>query len=282
MHKTVLHFILLFLPLFSLSQAPATLPAEYEAEGSLPLDGIVERKVLKEKRVLEYPALREHDLLWEKRVWRLIDTRERMNQAFRYPKQYFFEILTEGIESGAIRAFSAESDDFQYPVGPEEALGDLVQIDTLPVIDPYTLEETLQIVRNELDPEKIIRYRLKEVWYFDKAHGTLKVRILGIAPMITERDEMGNFKYERPMFWIYYPECREWLAKFPFFNEHTDQQLSSWEDLFEMRRFASYITKESNVLDERLEHQLSGIDRLMRSDQIDQEIFNFEFDLWSK
>ncbi|MCB0628769.1 MAG: gliding motility protein GldN [Saprospiraceae bacterium] len=280
MKKTVLHLILMLLPLMAICQSPPTILADNSVE-QLPLDGIVERKVLRERRVLEYPSLRENDLLWEKKVWRLIDTREKMNQAFRYPQKYFFEILTEGIEKGTIRAYSAESDDFSFPLKPEEALSDLQQIDTLPIINPETFEESLQVVVNSLDPAKVIRYRIKEVWYFDKTHGTLKTRILGIAPMITERDEMGNFKFERPMFWVYYPDCREWLSKYPFFNDHTDKQESSWEDLFEMRRFASYITKESNVLDERLEDQLSGIDRLMRADQINQEIFNYEFDLWS-
>jgi gliding motility associated protien GldN len=270
----------MLLPLLSLGQTPALMASDDTSEKT-PLDGIVERKVLKERRTLEYPSLRENDLLWEKKIWRLIDTREKMNHTFRYPKKYFFEILTEGIESGAIRAYSTESDDFRFPLKPADALSDLVQTDTLPIIDPYTMIETLQVVTNTLDPAKIIRYRIKEVWYFDKTHGTMKVRILGIAPMITEVDEMGNFKYERPMFWVYYPDCRDWLSKYAFFNEGTDKQSLSWEDLFEMRRFASYITMESNVLDERLEDQLSGIDRLMRADQINQEIFNYESDLWS-
>ena len=278
MKKTVLIFSLLITYLYSSGQ---DLGLAATASDQLPLDGIVVRKVRTEKRTLAYPELRENDLLWEKRVWRLIDTREKINLPFRYPEQYFFDILVEGIRDGEITAYSAESDAFQYPLEQEDALKDLVTIDTLPIIDPVDLETYFQVVENHLDPEDVNRFRVKEVWYFDKTHGTLKVRILGIAPIITETDEFGNFKYERPMFWVYYPDCRNWLAKHLYFEDDNDSQVLSWEDLFEMRRFSSYITKESNVRDERLQDQFSGIDRLMQSEQIRQEIFNFEHDLWS-
>jgi hypothetical protein len=48
-----------------------------------------------------------------------------------------------------------------------------------------------------------------------------------------------------------------------------------------MRFFASYIYKESNVRDRRLQDYLTGIDLLLEADKIKQEIFNFEHDLWS-
>ena len=42
------------------------------------------------------------------------------------------------------------------------------------------------------------------------------------------------------------------LAKHKVFNSKNDAALISWEDLFEMRFFASYIFKESNVQDLQL------------------------------
>ena len=277
MKKTVFLSVLFLLPLLAATQENILTLAEPDR----PLDGVVEKSIRQGKRVLDYPALRENDLLWEKRIWRLIDTREKINLCFRYPGENFFEVLIKGIENGAIKAYSPESDAFDYPMAQQDVMNELVTTDTVPVYDPGTLDVTLQVIENHLDPQKVVRYRLKEVWYFDKKHGSLKVRILGIAPMIVEEDEQGNFKYERPLFWVYYPDCREWLARHEFFNEGNDHQQMSWEDLFEMRRFASYITKESNVHNERLEDQLSGLDRLMESERINREIFNFENDLWS-
>ena len=125
------------------------------------------------------------------------------------------------------------------------------------------------------------RYRLKEVWFFDTKLSTMRVRILGIAPLKQVFDEQGNLRYEAPMFWVYYPDSREWLSRHPVFNELNDNGAMSWEDWLEMRFFSSYITKESNVFDRRLEDYLSGVDLLQESERIKQEIFNYEHDLWS-
>jgi hypothetical protein len=37
-----------------------------------------------EKEVIPYDNIREADVLWQKRVWRIIDSREKMNLPFKY------------------------------------------------------------------------------------------------------------------------------------------------------------------------------------------------------
>ena len=48
----------------------------------------------------------------------------------------------------------------------------------------------------------------------------------------------------------------------------------------EMRFFSSYIYKESNVHNRRLQDYVQGVDLLLEADKIKQTIFNFEHDLW--
>lgn len=125
------------------------------------------------------------------------------------------------------------------------------------------------------------RYRVKEIWYFDKQTSTQKVRILGIAPLITVKVDVGGSVGETPVFWVYYPEAREYLVKETVFNPANDASQISWEDLMEMRYFSSYIIKVSNVGDQRLQNQFgSGKDMLMESEKLKQSIFNYENDLW--
>ena len=246
-----------------------------------PLDDIVEKRLTVEKRVLPYDHIREADIFWEKRIWRVIDVREKMNLPFAYPERPFFTILMEAAESGEITVYSTEDDKFSIPLTSDEVASMGASVDTIATVDPETYEETYQIVRNEVNPTDVKRFRLKEIWFFDEETSTLQVRILGIAPLIEEYDDNGNFKYERPMFWVYYPESREVLARERVFNVGNDSSPMSFEDLMEMRYFSSYIYKESNVFDRRLEDYLSGVDLLMESDKIKQEIFNFEHDLWT-
>ena len=252
-----------------------------EMNADKPLDDIVEKRLTFEKRVLPYDHIREADVFWEKRIWRVIDVREKMNLSFAYPERPFFTILMEAAEAGEITVYSTEDDKFSIPLTPDEVASMGASVDTIATVDPETYEETFQIVRNEVDPSDVRRFRLKEIWFFDEETSTMQVRILGIAPLIEEFDDNGNFRYERPMFWVYYPQAREVLARERVFNIANDSSPMSYEDLFEMRFFASYIYKESNVFDRRLEDYLSGTDLLMESERIRQEIFNFEHDLWS-
>ena len=246
-----------------------------------PLDDIVEKRLIVERRVLPYDHIREADIFWEKRIWRIVDVREKMNLPFAYPERPFFTILMDAAESGEITVYSTEDDKFSIPLTPDEVASMGASTDTIATVDPETYEETYQIVRNEVNPQDVKRFRLKEIWFFDEETSTLQVRVLGIAPLIEEYDDNGNFKYERPMFWVYYPEARQVLARERVFNVGNDSSPMTFEDLFEMRYFSSYIYKESNVFDRRLEDYLSGVDLLMEADKIKQEIFNFEHDLWT-
>jgi gliding motility associated protien GldN len=142
------------------------------------------------------------------------------------------------------------------------------------------LAPELTVIRNEIYYEDIKRFRVKEMWYFDSKNSKLNVRILGIAPMQDVYDENGNFKYEIPMFWVNYPSARKLLARETVFVTGNEAARMTWEDLFEMRMFSSYIYKEGNVRDARLKDLYSGVDLLLEADKIKQEIFNYEHDLW--
>jgi hypothetical protein len=71
------------------------------------------------------------------------------------------------------------------------------------------------------------------------------------------------------------------LTRHRVFTDGNDASPLSWEDLFEQRRFSSYIYKESNVTNRRLQDIYSGVDILLEGEKIKQEIFNWEHDLWS-
>lgn len=259
--------------------APMTESSGFPDES--PLDDIVEKSLISEKPLLPYEPIREADVFWEKRIWRVIDTREKMNHTFSYPDRPFASILLEAAMEGDITVYSVEDDKFSYPLTPEEVAQKTSSVDTITTFDPETYEEVLEVVQNDLNPEDIKRFRVKEVWFFDEESSTMDVRILGIAPLRDVYDEGGTFLYEDVMFWVYYPEAREVFARERVFNIHNDASMMTWEDLLETRHFSSYIWKQSNVRDRRLQDYLTGVDLLLEGEKIKQEIFNFEQDLWS-
>jgi len=48
-----------------------------------------------------------------------------------------------------------------------------------------------------------------------------------------------------------------------------------------MRKFSSYIFKESNVFDRRIQDYATGIDLLLEGEKIKADIFNKEHDMWT-
>ena len=250
------------------------------------VDDIVSKRLIVENRVLPYEPIREADLAWQKRVWRVLDTREKMNLPFRYPEKPLFSVFREMVENGDITVFDDEK--FTLPLTAEKVEQSLNRVDSYFIFDYETYEEKLVVTKSEINWEEINRFRVKEMWFFDEESSRLKVRILGIAP---ERDvfddETQEFKYSLPLFWIYYPEARDYLSKHRVFNENNDMAPMTWSDLFESRFFASVIYKSSNVLDLRVKDMFdaskenANIDILLESKKIKAELFNFEHDLWT-
>ncbi|MCC7467121.1 MAG: gliding motility protein GldN [Saprospiraceae bacterium] len=253
------------------------------AEALPPLDDITEREVVRERQTLAYQPIREADILWEKRIWRVIDVREKMNLPFAAPESPLFKVLSDAILAGDLPAYSTQDDKFTKRLSPADVRSLLFKKDTVLVFDdPENADEELRVVENETNWEDIKRFRIKESWFFDAKTSTLRHRILGIAPVIDVRDEEGNFRYEMPLFWIYYPGAREYLAQHKAITHGENwSATTTWEDIFEKRYFASYITKENNVQDLRLQDMYSGVDLLMESDRIKNELFNREHDHWS-
>lgn len=285
--NTFLLFLLslIFTGLSAQEAEVVTEASEPEAEEEY-VDGIVKKRLIANNRIMPWEPIREADIAWEKRVWRVIDTREKMNLPFRYPGKHFITLLKELAENEELIAFKDET--FKEKMSIEELQGKFASMDTVMVFNEDTYEQQVKVVPNELNPDDITRYRVKEIWFFDEETSRLRVRILGISPIQEHFDEdTGVFKYEEPLFWVYYPAVREPFSKHEVFNDFNDAGPTTWYDLFESRFFTSYIYKVTNVYNNRVEDYFDktnenfGVDMLLESQRLKEELFNFEHDLWS-
>lgn len=276
--------------LFALAAVAQKTAEEPITESSLPsedqyIDDIVPKRMVVESRVLNYEPIREADIAWEKRYWRVIETREKMNLAWRAEEKPFFNIVKELIENGDITVF--EDEKFTQALTFEQVNNKLYKTDTITDFDYETYEEKIKVVKNTKDWRSINKYRIKEIWFFDEEASMLRNRILGIAPMFVEQIEGVEGGLEYPLFWIYYPEARKHLANHQVINNANDASPMTWTDLLDNRYFSSIIYKRTNVLDLRIPDmfdqtdEMYGFDQLMESEKIKEELFNFEHDLWT-
>lgn len=272
---------------------PSTGAEEVKTESSTPsedifIDDIVNKRIVVDNKLMSLQPIREADIAWEKRIQRVIDSREKLNLPFRSQELNLFKVLQTMIDNGDITGFS--DDQFKNVYTAEEIRGKMVKMDTSFTLDPDTYEEKIVIAKNDINWEDVYQYRIKEVWYFDKQRSVMDVRILGIAPIYQSPKDKEAGIPPSPLFWVYYPECRTPMSKFRVFNDENDIAPMTWTDLFDTRVFSSYIYKRSNVLDYRLKdffvpdpddtENRAGIDMLLYSEKIKNELLNFEHDLW--
>lgn len=290
--------------------ANAQLPSSGISDNSGVLDGVYVQEHIPTKRVINYTHLREADVIWAKRVWRTIDLRERQNHPLYYPleplsdRRALWDVIKYGIETeGSITPYDLNGldfdDQFRYPIKP--ANGDMNDPAYRQRIDEmlYTVETAVKLDEDgeemydemtgdpitftekfAIEAKDIIKYEIKEDWFFDKQRSVQERRIIGIAPVIYKRDESGNIIGTKTLFWLYFPECRYVFQNFFVYNTQNDARRMSFDDLFWKQQYSSYIHKETNVFDRKIAPTWEGVDALLESEKIKKEIFTVEHDLW--
>jgi len=241
------------------------------------------------RRVIPYAHVREADVMWHKRVWREIDLREKMNHPLYYPvepiddRKSLFDVIKHSvIEEKTLKAYDPVDDEFTIPLTASEALAFMGDTITIMMEDEYGDPTIPQKTYEPVESQDIIKYRIKEDWFFDNERSIMDVRIMGICPYKIATDENGNYKGIQAVFWIYFPEARYVFANYDVFNRQNDAERRTFEDIFWKRMFNSYIYKVSNVYD-RLIYDYKGtdpIELLLEADRIKDDIFKMEHDLW--
>ena len=259
--------------------------------------GDIYEKSMPTNEKIQYPFLGESDVVWSRRVYRIIDLREKMNLNLYYPslrfdsaKNAFVSEMSDGRmnlsgillnEIIAGRVTATDGDEMTVPTTYDD-IAQKMNRDTLtiPIIGADGIERDSTVMNME-NPSDIKQLMVLEEWYFDKKHSRLDVRIIGLCPIYMGYDQITSRLMKRRLFWIKYEDVRQALATNECFNSFNDAQRISFEDLFLQRRFDSYIVAESNVYDDRYINQYKlGPAQIYEADRVKSEIFNFEQDLW--
>ncbi|MBI1305803.1 MAG: gliding motility protein GldN [Bacteroidetes bacterium] len=252
-----------------------------------------EKSGVKERKVIPHRYTREGNIKYHKRIHRVIDTREKQNLPMHWPKNPFYNIIYEaGIKQpgseGYVTPYSSDSLIMGGILTPEEvkAKGTTEFITQVPA-DPNNPDDIYNLVDTtitvQFEPKQIKKYRIMEDWVFDYNYSDFRPIIKAIAPLyplIVSGVDLG----EVPLFWVRMEELRPILVNEEVFNPFNDAARLSFDDWFEMRMFSSYIVKESNVWDadikELEEFRDDGFAALLKSEEIKNDLFIFEHDVW--
>lgn len=283
MNKLRYLFVLtLMLSISGLSQAQdggELPPAQDEYIG----DFTYERLSIRERNPVPYPSQREADVMYARRIERIMDTKEKQNLVCRWPKNPLSVIIFEAAEKGELTAYKSDSLTGFYR--PDTVIDMLSQKEVIQVPDvmfPGEFKDSVVINKFNYE-EDVVRYKIIEDWIFDKQRGIFYPRIISFSPLyklIVDGQDLG----ELPAFYTKWTELRSVLINEEVFNRHNDGARFSYYDFFELRLFASYIVKEPNVFDlqfnEYVELKDNPLAQLLEGERVKEELFNWEHDLW--
>ncbi|MEA3505131.1 MAG: gliding motility protein GldN [Bacteroidota bacterium] len=255
-----------------------------------PMNDVVEKKHTKQSRPSSYHYIREADIMWQKRIWRDIDLKQKSNMGLYYPViphndwKSFTTVIMDGIKEGAITAYKdTQTNEFTIPLTYQELIDKMSTTETISV--PYYDEDGTMLYKdsvftNVFEPSDIRIIRLKEDWFFDRQRSVTEVRVLGVCFITEDTDESGKWRGYSPEFWIYFPEARATLAKSEMYNRGNRAARLSFDDVFQKRMFNSVVIKEDNVYDRYITDYMSGNDALYEAERVKNDMFEFEHNLW--
>ena len=228
--------------------------------------------------VIPLPKISAKEILWERRLWREIDVREKMNHHLYFynknplPNASLFDILWYAVQKGKLTAYTAINDNF------EDTLS-INQIKKL-LIDSVFDSITHQKIAKSFNSRDVIKYWLIEDWIYDNKYATIKVRIKGICPVRIKYDEKGNILGYQQLFWLYFPSVRNVLVNYDAFKNIENQPRISFDDVFIKRMFSSFIIIRKDNRDLHVNKNKTELDKKLEIERTIFYSYNTQTGLW--
>ena len=249
---------------------------------------------------LEYGYVDDRDILFSKMTWEKVVLDERVNFPLYFPvdtnnigknRRSLYHVLIKAVKEGKIE--NVYNDSYFSSKRTQKEIQDITtKVDTLDIgydqlnADGFVSPE--YITTTNIEAFHISAYLIKGLWYFDKRHGELKYRILGIAPAAPDVNFLDSddesMKTPNALFWVFFPEARQVLHEAKAFNNKNSAAPLSFDHLLNSRRFNGYMYKEENVYGDREVKEYiadNALMQLLESDRIKDKIRNFEQDMWN-
>lgn len=256
---------------------------------------------------LSLRPIHEENVMYKTTLWRRIDLKEKQNQPLFSKGSEITRHLIDAVKAGLIEAYDNDSlttkltlDQFMERLmlkgeggglsEEEKAAGFSTGGDdgwggdsggakpaagaTTAAVDPGAGVEVF--------PTQLTTLELKEDWIFDKQRSRQYFDILTMKLIIPA--DQTTLGFDRPICTFKYKELERYFRSNPkciWYNAANVAQHKNLADAFELRLFHGKIIKKSNALDNFLDDiYKSPREGLLKSEQLEHELMEFEHNLW--
>ncbi|MBO4250063.1 MAG: gliding motility protein GldN [Paludibacteraceae bacterium] len=259
------------------------------------------------------------DIIWARYIYRVIDMRYKQNFQLYFPTKSddadyrnLFKVIVDAVVDG-LPIYRVNTETIKPDFKPEEQLSKhQIPRDALMVDDPtedhsdddeyYNIATSRAMLVNydsitdQLTPQPFsfesvvknqLKYLIQEVVFFDKHTSRLYTKIMGIAPLQSDkimlRDSSNVMESLRQsiMFWIPFDALRPYLAMQYAIPNRNEVKRVTYDDFFQKRLFTSYIVGEGNMYNRWIPDYAKTEEEVKKEQaRIATELLTFEQDLW--
>ncbi|WP_337042574.1 type IX secretion system ring protein PorN/GldN [Emticicia sp. 17c] len=260
---------------------------------------------------LSVRPVHDSNVMYKVTLWRKIDLREKMNQPLFAKGSEITKHLIDAVKAGLLDAYSTDSlttkltlEQFSERLQIKEEGGGLSQEEkdagfssasddgwgggdtggkTKPDSSGFGGNTSSGLSSaTEYFPSQLTTLELKEDWIFDKQRSRQYFDILSLGVIIPA--EQTTLGFDRPVAYFKYKDLERYFRSNPkciWYNAANVAQHKNLADAFELRLFHGRITKRSNAADRDLDDiYKSAREGLLKSEQLEHELMEFEHNLW--
>lgn len=246
-------------------------------------DSAYQQRLPEAAHLLPRPFVREADVAWSKKMWRDIAVNHPQNRRFVENRHPLLATLLDIARQNPTKARIYADEQFSEPISYDKLMEKLQPSVWVVVTDPDTDKQYVEQVQNDFNQTTIVKFRLKEEWFFDIKNGAMQASILGIAPIREVYDSLGNYRGEEPLFWAYFPDFERELSRYTAYFEPDIAQapILSWNDVLTGRYFNSQVyNKIPNTADQSAQGNSLGLDSQNEKAHLRKSISAVEQALW--
>jgi gliding motility associated protien GldN len=229
---------------------------------------------------------------WIRTIYREIDLSKEANAPLYYPvrplngTKNLFTIIFELLSDGRIVAYKYEDGyeafDEPHRINFKEDVLDRAYIFYEEIPGKRTGEEPSFVINeNDIPSADVLRYYIKEAWYFDRNNSLFDIKTLALCPILTTA---GDFSDSRttPLFWLPYENLRPYITDaFIMTSNLNNAKMYTMDDYFRRRMFEGEIIKTENLMNKTLQETFPQEDSLaLARDSIEKQLVSFGKSLW--